>query len=141
MGACFKPGDRILITGDSTARQVLWGFTNVLTGITQEVFSPKHQITLNVDNVTVYFQWDPYIKEKGLKMISDAANREPPQPDPKAKDNSITQDLTYSPKTYLILTSGLWYVQHKIPDYKQQMEKIFALIDGAKENNFEQVYF
>ncbi|VVT49981.1 uncharacterized protein SAPINGB_P002541 [Magnusiomyces paraingens] len=139
LGACLRPGDEILIVGDSTARQIYWGVTNTLSGNLMGKPHIKEHARSVYNKVTATLLWDRYLNDTGFDTIADIAAFGL-KANSKAKAKKLNKNASYSPKTYLILTSGLWYVQYNVSGYQEQMEKVLEIIDKAQLDSFERVY-
>ncbi|VVT49955.1 uncharacterized protein SAPINGB_P002528 [Magnusiomyces paraingens] len=130
---CFNPGDEIIFTGDSTARQVFWGFTNTFERGHLHNHKRQKDITTTINNITISFYWNPKFNFQKLSNILKYSHT-PTEP---------------GTKRYLFVSAGLWFGlfssekdrAQMLPKYKTKLDVLFDSFENRVPGSFESVYF
>ncbi|VVT50009.1 uncharacterized protein SAPINGB_P002555 [Magnusiomyces paraingens] len=142
--SCFKPGDEIYFFGDSTARQVFWGFTTILFRQNLPLKGGHGSLSFEQDGITLNFVWDQLLDSIGANITANIAKL-----GLKAKEReenaALNTDKSYQPKTYIYTTVGPWYtttVETKFiaKTYDHNIGRFLETLENQIEGAFAGVY-
>ncbi|VVT49945.1 uncharacterized protein SAPINGB_P002523 [Magnusiomyces paraingens] len=145
LNTCFKPGDEVIFFGDSTVRQVYWGFVNTLYRGYLQKMDNHADLQVSFNGVTVTLYWSSYFNETNADIIRNIS-RDGFNSEHKIKAQEFHKDKTYKPKTYLYMSAGSWFAGKENPSevatkYRANTIDIFKDIDNRVDDAFEAVYF
>ncbi|VVT49953.1 uncharacterized protein SAPINGB_P002527 [Magnusiomyces paraingens] len=145
LSSCFKPGDQVIFFGDSTVRQVFWGFANTLHRGSLQKMDSHANSQIVVNGVTITLVWSSYFNESTAGNIRSIA-RNGLKANEKIQPLKYNLDINYKPKTYLYMTAGSWFAGKEDPtvvakSYAEKTSAILKEIDNRVDDAFEAVYF
>lgn len=115
------------------------GFSNLLLGLRDEIFAPHKTLTNVVNGVSATFIWDEYLNSTGFDQILDITlnGLRSSLRTPALEHN---KDITYTPKLYLFVTFGPWYINRNVNGYDVQLKRLLDVLDWRTDNSFDSVY-
>ncbi|VVT49935.1 uncharacterized protein SAPINGB_P002518 [Magnusiomyces paraingens] len=144
IGSCLRPGDEIMIVGDSTARQVYWGFLNILFRMHHQFNGPHRDDITQRDSITVRLVWDTFFNTTASEVLSDVSlngviSRH------RQEAIQFKKDSKYNPKLYLFITGGAWFPFLEAPDlvvprFTQNFKRLLDIVDNRADGAFDGVY-
>ncbi|VVT49665.1 uncharacterized protein SAPINGB_P002382 [Magnusiomyces paraingens] len=141
---CLSPTDQFVFMGDSTARGLYWGVSNVIERGHFRGLKSHSDVHTTIKNMSLSFYWNPLLEKDLMNPIVAMAKGTPLEEWRKNREKTRGNG-----KRYLVVTGGLWMglVEETpnrtdiVPRYARSLDYLFSQLDNRTVGSFDKIYF